>query len=146
MKKILYTFLILTSGMLFAQKDSNVKFAVYNNVLGTIKMFDDYHKANIEKVNVYKTKANLPAGLKKFAYLADNGLVEVTLKKNAGYPDSMSLELLNEQHKLPKDSPVYIEGYKIEDPTTRIYSEMIENIEIIDSNGQKSINISTTKK
>ena len=145
MKKLLYIFMIFVSGMLLAQKSNTVKFAVYNDAIGTVKMFDN-HKSTIEKVNVYKTKANLPSHLKKFEYLADNGLVEVKLKKNAGNPDSISLELLNSQGNVPKDSPVFIEGYKIEGPDTRIYSEMIENVEVIDFNGQKCLSISTIQK
>lgn len=144
MKKIVYTFLIFTSGMLFAQKDNNVKFAVYNDAIGTAKMFNHY-KEYIEKTNVFKSKASLPANLKKFGYLAENGLIEIKLKKSFGYPDSLSLEMLNEQHNLPKNSPVFIESYKIDDTTTRIYSEMIDNIEVIDFNGQKCIRISTAK-
>lgn len=145
MKKLLYTFLIFASGMVMAQKSNTVKFAVYNDVIGTAKMFDNY-KSSIEKINIFKTKATLPSNLKKFEYLADNGLVEVKLKKNGAYPDSISLELLNSQNNVPKNSPVFIDGYKIEGPDTRIYSEMIENTDIIDYNGQKCLSISTAQK
>ncbi len=144
MKKLLYLFLIFSSGLLLAQKNSNVKFAVYNNAIGTASMFDLY-KSSIEKVNIFKTKASLPSYLKKFDYLADNGLIEIRFKKNAGYPDSLSLEMLNEQSNLPKDSPVFIEGYQLNDPTTLIYSEMIGNIELKEVNGQKNIHISTIR-
>ncbi|RQO33787.1 hypothetical protein DBR39_22725 [Chryseobacterium sp. KBW03] len=142
MKKLLYIFLILSSAMLSAQKSTSVKFAVYNDAIGTASMFNLY-KSSIEKVNVFKPKAHLPSNLKKFDYLADNGLIEIKFKKNAGYPDSLSLEMLNEQNNLPKDRPVFIEGYQCNDTATRIYNEMIGNIEIIDLNGQKSIHIST---
>jgi hypothetical protein len=144
MKKLIYTFLLFASGMLSAQKSNIVKFAVYNDAIGTVKMFDN-HKSNIEKVNFYKTKASLPSHLKKFEYLADNGLTEIKLKKNAGNPDSLSLELLNKQGNVPTTSPVFIDGYKIEGPDTRIYSEMIENIEVKEYNGQNALYISTTK-
>jgi hypothetical protein len=79
MKKLLYIFLIITSGLLWGQKNSNVQFAVYNDAIGTASMFDLY-KSSIEKVNVYKTKASLPSHLKKFDYLADNGLIEIRFK------------------------------------------------------------------
>lgn len=144
MKKLLYIFLVFFSGMLIAQKNTHVKFAVYNNTIGTASMFDLY-KDSIEKVHVFKTKASLPPHLKKFDYLADNGLIEIKLKKNAGYPDSLSLEMLNEQNNLPKDRPVFIEGYQFNDTTTLVYNEMIDNIELIDSNGQKNIHISTIR-
>ncbi|RXM38424.1 hypothetical protein BOQ62_17860 [Chryseobacterium sp. CH21] len=130
--------------MLFAQKNSITKFAVYNNTVGTSSMFDLY-KNSIEKANVYKTKTSLPAHLKKFDYLAENGLIEIKLKKNAGYPDSLSLETLNEQNNLPKDRPVFIEGYQFNDTTTLVYNEMIGSIEVIDTHGQKNIHISTIR-
>lgn len=144
MKKLLYIFLVFFSGMLIAQKNTYVKFAVYNNTIGTASMFDLY-KDSIEKVNVFKTKASLPPHLKKLDYLADNGLIEIKFKKNAGYPDSLSLEMLNEQNNLPKDRPVFIEGYQFNDTTTLVYNEMIDNIDLIDSNGQKNIHISTIR-
>lgn len=144
MKKLLYIFFVCFSGVLFAQKNSNVKFAVYNNAVGTAAMFDLYKKS-IEKAAVFKTKASLPSHLKKFDYLADNGLIEITFKKNAGYPDSLSLEMLNVQNNLPKGTPVFIEEYQFSDTTTLVYNEMISNIEVIDTNGQKNIHISTIR-
>ncbi|MDR4950938.1 hypothetical protein REB14_01930 [Chryseobacterium sp. ES2] len=144
MKKLLYIFLILFSAVLFAQKNSNVRFAVYNNVIGTSSMFDLY-KSSIEKTTIFKTKAHLPSHLKKFDYLADKGLIEIKFKKNAGFPDSLSLEMLNEQNNLPKDRTVFIEGYPFNDTTTLVYNDMISNIELIDSNGQKNIHISTIR-
>ncbi len=144
MKKLLYIFLVFFSGMILAQKNTHVKLAVYNNAIGTASMFDLY-KDSIEKVNVFKTKASLPSHLKKFDYLADNGLIEIRFKKNAGFPDSLSLEMLNEQNNLPKDRTVFIEGYPFNDTTTLVYNDMISNIELIDSNGQKNIHISTIR-
>ncbi|MFP8892241.1 hypothetical protein [Chryseobacterium sp. EZn1] len=144
MKKLLYIFLVFFSGMFIAQKSTHVKFAVYNNTVGTASMFDLY-KSSIEKLNVFKTKASLPSHLKKFDYLADNGLIEITFKKNEGYPDSLSLEMLNEQSDLPKDRPVFIEGYQFNDTTIRVYSEMITNIELKDCNGLQCIYISTIR-
>lgn len=144
MKKLLYIFLVFFSGMLIAQKNTYVKFAVYNNAIGTATMFDLY-KDSIEKINIFKTKASLPSHLKKFDYLADNGLIEIKFKKNAGFPDRLSLEMLNEQNNLPKDRTVFIEGYAFSDATTLVYNDMISNIELIDSNGQKYIHISTIR-
>lgn len=142
MKKLLYTFLIFFSGVLLAQKNNTVKFAIYNNVIGTVSMFNLY-KSSIEKINVFKTKASLPSHLKKFDYLADNGLVEIIFKKNAGYPDSLSLEMLNEQNNLSKERPVYIDGYQFNDTSTLIYNDMITTIEFKEVNGQQCIHIST---
>lgn len=144
MKKLLYIFLLFFSGVLLSQKNTYVKFAVYNNVIGTASMFDLY-KDSIEKVTFFKTKASLPSHLKKFDYLADNGLIEIKFKKNAGFPDRLSLEILNIQNNLPKDRTVFIEGYPFNDTTTLVYNDMISNIELIDSNGQKNIHISTLR-
>lgn len=144
MKKLLYIFLVFVSGVLPAQKNTNIKFAVYNNTVGTASMFDLY-KNSIEKVNIFKTKASLPSHLKKFDYLAENGLIEITFKKNAGFPDRLSLEMLNEQNNLPKDRTVFIEGYPFNDTATLVYNDMISNIELKDSNGQQNIHISTIR-
>lgn len=144
MKKLLYILFITTSLLLPAQKNSNIQFAVYNDAIGTASMFKLY-KNSIEKLNIFKTKASLPSHLKKFDYLADNGLIEVILKKNEGYPDSLSLEMLNEQSNLPKNRPVFIEGYQFNDTTTRVYSDMISNIDLKDSNGKQFIHITTIK-
>ncbi|MGV2448874.1 UNVERIFIED_CONTAM: hypothetical protein POZ17_05785 [Ralstonia mannitolilytica] len=144
MKKLLYIFFITNSLLLLGQKNSNIQFAVYNDAIGTSSMFNLY-KSSIEKVNVFKTKASLPSHLKKFDYLADNGLIEITFKKNEGYPDSLPLEIINEQSNLPKDRPVFIEGYQFNDTNTRVYSEMITNIEIKDCNGLQCIHISTIR-
>lgn len=144
MKKLLYIFLVFFSAMLFAQKNSNVRFAVYNDAIGTASMFDLY-KDSIEKVNVFKTKASLSSHLKKFDYLADNGLIEIKFKENAGFPDRLSLEMLNEQNNLPKDRTVFIEGYPFIDTTTLVYNDMISNIELKEDNGQQYIHISTIR-
>ncbi|PWW17683.1 MULTISPECIES: hypothetical protein [unclassified Chryseobacterium] len=144
MKKLLYIFFITNSLLLLGQKNSNIQFAVYNDAIGTSSMFNLY-KSSIEKLNFFKTKASLPSHLKKFDYLADNGLIEITFKKNEGYPDSLPLEMLNEQSNLPKDRPVFIEGYQFNDTTIRVYSEMITNIELKDCNGLQCIYISTIR-
>ncbi|MDQ1856045.1 MULTISPECIES: hypothetical protein [unclassified Chryseobacterium] len=144
MKKLLSLLFITTSLLIWGQKSNTIQFAVYNDAIGTASMFNLY-KSSIEKLNVFKTKASLPSRLKKFDYLADNGLIEITFKKNEGYPDSLSLEMINEQSNLPKDRPVFIEGYQFNDTTTRIYSEMITNIELKDCSGLQCIHISTIR-
>lgn len=141
MKKALYIFLIIISGMVSAQKNMNTKFAVCNDAVGIVKIFN---KDNIEKVNIFKTKANLPSNLKKFDFLADNGLTEIKLKKNAGAPDFMPLEMLNEQYGLPKNTTVFIDGYQFDNPKTNIYSDIISNGKIVESDGKKSLHIFTT--
>jgi len=81
MKKILYSLLICASATAFAQKNPNVRFAVSNNAVGTVSMFDA-NKKYVQSVNVFKTKANIPQNLKKYDFLADNGLTEVKFKKD----------------------------------------------------------------
>ncbi|SHL07267.1 hypothetical protein [Chryseobacterium polytrichastri] len=143
MKKIMYFVLLIASATLFGQKNSNMKFAIYNDVVGNVKMFDHY-KNQIESVHVFKTKANLPKNLKKFDFLADKGLIEIKLKKNAGTPDLVSLEVLNEQYQIPKDTSVFIEGYEFSDTSTKVFNEMITKIDVKDENGKKALYISTT--
>ncbi|PIF44798.1 hypothetical protein CLU96_1792 [Chryseobacterium sp. 52] len=145
MTKILYSFLIFSSAILFAQKSNNVKFTICNNVVGTAEMFES-HKKEIESFIVFKATSQLPQHLKKFNYLAENGLSEVKLKKNAGTPDIISLAALNEQNTVPKDKEVIIDGYKFNDTTTEIYSEIIHSISVKEDNGEKYLSISTSDK
>lgn len=141
-KIMLYTFFIFISEMVPAQKKVNQQFAICNDIVGTMKMFNHY-KSQIEKTTFFKNKAGLPSSLKKFEFLADNGLTEIELKKNAGTPDIISLEILNEQFGLPKNSPILIDGCQFDDPLTNIFSEIIVNGKVIDSNGNKVLYIIT---
>lgn len=64
MKKILYSFLLLSSATLFAQqKNPAVKFAVADNVIGTVELFNSY-KDRLQVSKVYNTASNLPSALK----------------------------------------------------------------------------------
>ena len=145
MKKILYSFLIFTSATLFAQKKTDVKFAVCNDAVGTVALFDA-KKEYVQKVNVFKTKANLPQKLKKFDYIADNGLSEVTFKKDFGTLDRMSLGDFNLQNGLPKETPVYIEGYKFTNTETDIFAEIIADLKVENIEGTPTLVITTNKK
>ncbi|WP_415327633.1 hypothetical protein [Chryseobacterium sp. MMS23-Vi53] len=140
MKKALYIFLIFISGMLSAQTAYS-KLIICNDAVGMMRIFDQHQ---IEKSNIFKSKSNLPSNLKKFDFLADNGLTEIKLKKNAASPDMMPLEMLNEQYGLPKNTIVFIDGYKFDDPKINIYSEIIADGKIVEHNSQKSLHISTT--
>ena len=142
MKTAVCIFIICISAMLSAQKKANPKFAVCNDVIGTVKMFNHY-KDQVEKTTIFKTKASLPAHLKKFEFLANGGLTEIQLKKNAGTPDIISLEMINEQYSLPKNTPVSIDGYSFDDSQINIYSEIITDGKIMDSNGQKILYLTT---
>ncbi|MFP7657966.1 hypothetical protein [Chryseobacterium proteolyticum] len=64
MKKILYSFLLVSSVCLFGQKNPSAKFAVANDIVGTVDMFKDKSDF-IQSMHVYKTPATLPQNLKK---------------------------------------------------------------------------------
>lgn len=145
MKKILYSLLIFASATLFAQKNTSVKFAICNDAVGTVDMFDA-NKQYVQSVNVFKPKANLPQNLKKYEYLADNGLAEVKFKKNFGTLDIISLGNLNVQNGLPKESPVYIEGYEFSNTDTVIFADMMADYRVGLVEGKKALVISTIKK
>lgn len=145
MKKILYSLLVFASATLFAQKNPNVKFAICNDAVGTVAMFDA-NKEFVQSVNVFKAKANLPQNLKKFDYLADNGLAEVKFKKNFGTLDFMSLANFNLQNGLPKDAPVFIEGYEFKNTDTNIFADMIADSKVETVDGKKALVITTVKK
>ncbi|MBW7674033.1 hypothetical protein [Chryseobacterium chendengshani] len=145
MKKALYSLLIFASATLFAQKNATVKFAISNDAVGTVAMFDA-KKEYVQSVNVFKTKANLPQNLKKFDYLADNGLAEVKFKKDFGTLDYMSLANFNAQYGLPKDTPVFIEGYEFKNTDTNIFADMIADMKVATVEGKKALVITTVKK
>ena len=145
MKKILYSLLVFVSATIFAQKNPNVKFAICNDAVGTVAMFDA-KKEFVQSVNVFKAKANLPQNLKKFDYLADNGLAEVKFKKNFGTLDFMSLANFNVQNGLPKDAAVFIEGYEFKNTDTNIFADMIADLKVETVDGKKALVITTVKK
>lgn len=143
MKKLLYSFLIFASASLFAQKNPATKFAVADNIVGTVEMFNG-KKEIIQSKKEYKV-AGLPQNLKKFSYIAGNGIVEVKIKKDYVL-DRISLAQLNEQQGLAKDTPVLIDGYEFSDTNTNIYADILSNIEVKDHNGRKTMFISTPQK
>lgn len=145
MKKFLYSLLIFASATLFAQKNPNVKFAICNDAVGTVAMFDA-KKEFVQSVNVFKAKANLPQNLKKFDYLADNGLAEVKFKKDFGTLDFMTLGSYNTQNGLPQDASVFIEGYEFKNPDTKIFADMIADTKVETVDGKKALVITTIKK
>lgn len=143
MKKLLYSFLIFASASLFAQKNPATRFAVADNIVGTVEMFNG-KKDIIQSTNMYKS-ANLPQSLKKFSYIAANGIVEFKIKKNQVL-DRISLAQLNEQQGVAKNTPVFIDGYEFTDTETNVYADILNHIEVKDHNGKKAIFISTQQK
>ncbi|MCT2560654.1 hypothetical protein [Chryseobacterium herbae] len=138
MKKILYSFLILSSVALSAQKNPAVKFAVANDIVGTVGMFNA-RKAIVQSSNAYKSAAGLPQGLKKYSFLAERGLTEVKIKNGFEGLDRISLAQLNEQNGLPENTPVMIEGYEFPDTTVKIYGDIMGGTEVKDYNGKKTL-------
>lgn len=145
MKKILYSLFIFASATLFAQKNPNVKFAICNDAVGTVAMFNA-HKDVVQSINIFKPKANLPQNLKKFEYLAENGLAEAKFKKDFGTLDVISLANFNTQYGLPKETPVFIEGYEFKDTNTMIFADMIAEGKVDMVDGKKVLVITTPKK
>jgi len=144
MKKILYSLFIFASATLFAQKNTKVKFAVLEDMVGTTTLFER-QKEYVKSTQAYKI-ANLPQKLKKFSFIAEQGLTEVKYKNNVGLPDNVSLAQINEQNNLPKDTPAIIEGYEFKDTNMRIYAEIAQQVEVREYNGVKSLFITTTAK
>lgn len=144
MKKILYSLFIFASATLFAQKNTKVKFAVLEDMVGTTTLFER-QKEYVKSTQTYKI-ANLPQKFKKFSFIAEQGLTEVKYKNNVGLPDNVSLAQLNEQNNLPKDTPAIIEGYEFKDTNMRIYAEIAQQVEVREYNGVKSLFITTTAK
>lgn len=145
MKKLLYSFLLLSSATLFAQKNPTTKFAVANDIVGTVDMFNS-KKDIIQSMNVYKTPANLPQNLKKFSSIADNGIVELKIKNGFDGLDRITLAQLNEQQGIPKDTPVLIDGYEFTNTNTKVFGDILAKMEVKDSNGKKTLFITTKQK
>ncbi|MBT2623366.1 MULTISPECIES: hypothetical protein [Chryseobacterium] len=145
MKKILYSFLLFSSACLFGQKNPATKFAVANDIVGTVDMFNT-KKDFVQSMNLYKTPANLPQNLKKFGYIAENGLAEVKIKKGYENLDRLTLGELNTLNNLPKETPVMIEGYEFTNMDTRVFGDILAKVEVKDYNGKKSLFVTTTKK
>ena len=135
---------IFASATLFAQKNTKVKFAVLEDMVGTTTLFER-QKEYVKSTQTYKI-ANLPQKFKKFSFIAEQGLTEVKYKNNVGLPDNVSLAQLNEQNNLPKDTPAIIEGYEFKDTNMRIYAEIAQQVEVREYNGVKSLFITTTAK
>ncbi|KFF01918.1 hypothetical protein [Chryseobacterium luteum] len=143
MKKILYSFLILSSAVLSAQKNPSVKFAVANDIVGTMGMFNA-RKAVVQSSNVYKGPSALPQDLKKYSFIAEKGLTEFKIKNGYEGLDRVSLAQLNSQYGLPENTPVFIEGYEFSDSSMKIYGDIMGNVEVKDHNGRKTIFLSTS--
>lgn len=138
MKKILYSFLLLSSATLFAQKNPSVKFAVANDIVGTVGMFNA-KKAIVQSSNAYKSAAGLPQGLKKYSFIAEKGLTEFKIKNGYEALDRISLAEVNKQNDVSENTPVIIEGYEFPDTNMKIYGDIMGHIEVKDYNGKKTV-------
>lgn len=144
MKKIFYSLLLFASATLFAQKNPTTRFAVANNVVGTIDMFN-LRKDIVQSKNAYKAGATLPQNLKKYSFIAEKGLTEVKLKSGQEGLDRLTIAKLNGQHQLPNDNLVLIDGYEFTDPTIAVYGDLLAKMEVKDYNGKKTLFISTQR-
>lgn len=145
MKKILYSFLLLSSATLWAQKNPATKFAVANDVVGTVDMFTN-HQDIIQSKQLYKTPAALPQNLKKYSELAENnGIVEFKIKPGKDNIDRVGLYEMNVQFGLPTENPVFVDGYEFTNTKTLVFGDILAKMEVHDRNGKKVLHISTTK-
>lgn len=145
MKKVLYSFLLFASISIFAQKNPATKFAIANGNVGTVALFEA-NKQYVQSINMYKNSAALPQDLKKFSFLAENGLASVKFKKDYGTLDSISLSELNKQNGLAPETPAVIDGYEFNDTKITIFANLMENAQVKDYNGKKTIVITSPKK
>jgi hypothetical protein len=142
MKKLLYSFLLLSSATLFAQKNTATKFAVAHDIVGTVDMFNA-HKDAIQSMHVYKTPANLPQSLKKYSNIAENGLAEIKIKSGQNNFDRVPLTDLNIQYQIAEDTPVYIDGYEFTNTKTLVFGDILTKMEAKDKDGKRTLFITT---
>ncbi|MDN3693932.1 hypothetical protein QWZ06_17445 [Chryseobacterium tructae] len=140
MKKLLYSFLILSSATLFAQK----KLAVANNTIGTEDLFKS-KGTHMQVVKTYTTSASLPANLKKYSSVFTNGVTEYKFTKGPNTFDVITLAVLNEQSGIPSNNSVFIDGNEFTDSSTKIFPKIVAKTEIKNYNGKPTFYIYTTK-
>lgn len=133
MKKLLYSFLILSSATVWSQQ----KLAFADNAIGTVNIFNA--KKSVLQVSKTYTAANLPASLKKYSSIFTKGITEYKFKNGENVLDRMSLAEINTQYGLPKDAPVFIGEYEFNDTSILIYPEIIDKGEVKDHNGKKTL-------
>ncbi|UHO36845.1 hypothetical protein H5J24_13605 [Chryseobacterium capnotolerans] len=139
MKKLLYSFLILSSATLFAQK----KLAVADNMIGTEDLLKS-KEAHSQVLKVYNSAASLPASLKKYSSVFTNGVTVYKINKKNGL-DRMSFAQLNKQNDIPADNPVFIDNHEFTDSSTKIFTGIIAKTEKKDYNGKPTFFIYTTQ-
>ncbi|AZA93330.1 Uncharacterised protein [Chryseobacterium nakagawai] len=139
MKKLLYSFLILSSATLFAQK----KLAVADNIIGTEDLFKS-NAAQMQVLKVYNSAASLPANLKKYSSVFTNGVTVYKFKSSNGL-DRMTLAQLNKQNDIPANNSVFIDDQEFTDSSTKIFTSIMEKTEKKDYNGKPTYFIYTTK-
>ncbi|MDM1553400.1 hypothetical protein PYS58_23670 [Chryseobacterium indologenes] len=139
MKKLLYSFLILSSATLFAQK----KLAVADNMIGTEDLFKS-NSAQTQVLKVYNNAASLPANLKKYSSVFTNGVTVYKFKGNNGL-DRLTLAQINKQNDIPANNPVFIDDQEFTDPSTKIFTLIMAKTEKKDYNGKPTYFIYTTK-
>uniref|UniRef100_UPI003219A033 hypothetical protein n=1 Tax=Chryseobacterium sp. TaxID=1871047 RepID=UPI003219A033 len=118
MKKLLYSFLILSSATLFAQE----KLAVADNTIGTESLFNAQKTMQVSKV--HKSAATLPASLKKFSFAFPNGVTEYKFKNGFNVLDVMKLSEFNVQRNLPANNPDFVDDQEFTDTTAKIYPQI----------------------
>lgn len=147
MKKILYSFLLFSSVTLFAQqKNPAVKFAVADNAIGTVELFNTSTIKNLMQVSkVYNNPASFPQSLQKYSSVFTKGITEYKFKNGQNPFDKMTLSEINVQYNIPTDNPVFIEGYEFTDTSALIYPQIRKKMEVKDYNGKKTLFIYTTE-
>lgn len=134
--------MFLFSVFAFAQKDLSTQFIISDNTIGTVDMFKE--KASfIEKQDVYKAGTALPENLKKFSFLADNGLSSIKIKPSYKSLDVATVGDINKWHKLPAETSILLDGFEVKGKDTKIFSEILADFKVVDYNGQKTLSIKT---
>ena len=134
--------MFLFSVFAFAQKDLSTQFIISDNTIGTVDMFKE--KASfIERKDVYKAGTDLPENLKKFSFLADNGISSIKIKPSYKSLDVATVGDINKWHKLPVETPILLDGFEVKGKDTKIFSEILSDFKVVDFNGQKTLSIKT---
>ncbi len=137
MKKLLYSFLILSSATLFAQQ----KLAIADNIIGTEALFNS-KGTSMQVVKVYNSGTELPANLKKFSSVFTNGVTEYKSLDGTKL-SKIALSSLNKQQDLAANNPVFIDDNKFTDTSIMISTEILTKTKVKEYNGKRTLYIYT---
>ncbi|MBS1572705.1 MAG: hypothetical protein JST62_09950 [Bacteroidetes bacterium] len=143
MKKILFSLLIMVSGLASSQMTLQPKKIILVNGCLTGQNFLNKNKQNIKSTRIVANAATLPQQYKNIANIVPFPISIVDVKEN--YYDKILLSDFNERYHLVKDNPIYFDGNLISEPNVKILGNDLETFAVIEKDGKKFLSIESSK-